>query len=101
MFSLAFHGTTSDIMTETQDSKKLSPRATDAYFKNGFYIDPTMGVSKNDHNVVTDPKTGEAILLPCSTNLALFTTDVDVDMPVFDIKLADLSESAQNLDTKK
>lgn len=80
MFSLMFHGTTNKLSDEY--------KATDAYFKNGFYVDPmSADVSVEQY--------GQAIFKKCATNEALLDVDVEVDMPVCDVFLSQTTQSSQ------
>lgn len=59
-------------------------RATDAYFKNGLYVDP-MGAE-----VVGETSTGTGLFKRCLTNGNLLTVNVETDMPIFTVTLTDL-----------
>lgn len=80
MLALAFHGTTADPTTKGM-------RATDAYFKNGLYIDP-MGAE-----VVGETSTGAGLFKRCLTNGNLLTVNVETDMPIFTVTLTDLEKA--------
>lgn len=80
VLALAFHGTTAD-----PTSKGM--RATDAYFKNGLYIDP-MGAE-----VVGETSTGAGLFKRCLTNGNLLTVNVETDMPIFTVTLTDLEKA--------
>lgn len=97
LLALAFHGTTSDPTTfvkvpndekhKGQNPVHSSMRATDAYFKNGFYIDP-MGAE-----AVGITSTGSALFKRCLTNEGLFTVNVETDMPIFTVTLTNLEKA--------
>lgn len=97
LLALAFHGTTSDPATfvkvpndekhKGQNPVHSSMRATDAYFKNGFYIDP-MGAE-----AVGITSTGSALFKRCLTNEGLFTVNVETDMPIFTVTLTNLEKA--------
>ena len=87
MLALAFHGTTAKVESN-------SIRATDAYFKHGFFADP-MGST----TVITNTAQG-AMFKPLLNNSALFTVDCEIDMPVFDVQISKVRESILNPDTK-
>lgn len=59
-------------------------RATDAYFKNGLYVDP-MGAE-----VVGETSVGTGLFKRCLTNGNLLTVNVETDMPIFTVTLTDL-----------
>lgn len=80
MLALAFHGTTAD-----PSSKGM--RATDAYFKNGFYIDP-MGAE-----VVGTSSSGQGLFKRCLTDENLFTVNVETDMSIFSVTLDNLEKA--------
>ncbi len=80
VLALAFHGTTADPTTKGM-------RATDAYFKNGLYIDP-MGAE-----VVGETSTGTGLFKRCLTNGNLLTVNVETDMPIFTVMLTDLEKA--------
>ena len=80
VLALAFHGTTADPTTKGM-------RATDAYFKNGLYIDP-MGAE-----VVGETSTGAGLFKRCLTNGNLLTVNVETDMPIFTVTLTDLEKA--------
>lgn len=83
VLALAFHGTTAD-----PTSKGM--RATDAYFKNGLYVDP-MGAE-----VVGETSTGAGLFKRCLTNGNLLTVNVETDMPIFTVTLTDLEQAYDN-----
>lgn len=97
MLALAFHGTTSDpatFISVPSDQKKhprtrpnSSMRATDAYFKDGFFIDP-MGAE-----VVGESSTGAGLFKRCLTNGNLLTVNAETDMPIFTVTLTDLEKA--------
>lgn len=97
LLALAFHGTTSDPATfvkvpndekhKGQNPVHSSMRATDAYFKNGFYIDP-IGAE-----AVGITSTGSALFKRCLTNEGLFTVNVETDMPIFTVTLTNLEKA--------
>ena len=80
LFALAFHGTTANPSRE-------GLRATDAYFKHGLFVDP-MGAE-----VVGTTSKGQALFKRLLTDESLFTVDVDIDMPIFTVTLADLERA--------
>lgn len=83
MFSFIFHGTTNpNLESETY-------KATDAYFKEGFFVDPMFSSEKIE-------KQGVMLFRGCATDKRLFKVDVAVDMPVFDVTLSNL-QSAVNI----
>lgn len=100
MLALAFHGTTSDpatFISVPSDQKKhprtrpnSSMRATDAYFKDGFFIDP-MGAE-----VVGESSTGAGLFKRCLTNGNLLTVNAETDMPIFTVTLTDLEKAYDN-----
>lgn len=97
LLALAFHGTTSDpslFVNVPSERSRTSPnssmRATDAYFKNGFYVDP-MGAE-----VIGKSSTGDALFKRCLTNENLFTVNVEVDMPIFTVTLTSLEKAYNN-----
>lgn len=79
LFALAFHGTTQDIHQDV-------PKATDAYFKQGFFAD-AFGAEG-----IIESRSGNKMFKPLLTNPALFEVDCDVDMPVFEVTIADIKE---------
>ena len=83
VLSLAFHGTTADPTVSGM-------RATDAYFKNGIYIDP-MGAE-----VVGETSTGAGLFKRCLTNGNLLTVNAETDMPIFTVTLTDLEKAYDN-----
>lgn len=107
MFDLIFHGTTEDIHRPVGDGKTeyTNPDGTkevrqplmqldDAYFKNGFFINPdisrkTSGADATDivghtgHN-------NKLIFFEIATNPALFTVDVDMRSAGFRLNLEEL-----------
>lgn len=94
MLALAFHGTTSDPATFVHvpsDHRRTRPnssmRATDAYFKDGFFIDP-MGAE-----VVGESSTGAGLFKRCLTNGNLLTVNAETDMPIFTVTLTDLEKA--------
>lgn len=101
MLALAFHGTTANpsrfvkVPGNEVNGKNSSIRATDAYFKNGFYIDPSAA------QVVGKTSSGEALFRKCLTNPALFTIGVDIDMPFFTVTIGGLQEAYDNVKNPK
>lgn len=94
MLALAFHGTTSDpatFISVPSDRRRTRPnssmRATDAYFKDGFFIDP-MGAE-----VVGESSIGAGLFKRCLTNGNLFTVNAETDMPIFTVTLTDLEKA--------
>lgn len=79
LMNLVFHGAT------TPSEKN---RATDAYFKNGFYSDP-MG-----HGTATDGQNFKE----CITSEDLFTVNAEVDMPIGYINLGTLQSTVESID---
>lgn len=97
MLALAFHGTTSDpatfisVPSDQKEHPRTRPnssmRATDAYFKNGFFIDP-MGAE-----VVGESSSGAGLFKRCLTNGNLLTVNAETDMPIFTVTLTDLEKA--------
>lgn len=83
MLALAFHGTTADPTTSGM-------RATDAYFKNGIYVDP-MGAE-----VVGESSVGQGLFKRCLTNGSLLTVNAETDMPIFAVTLTELEKAYDN-----
>jgi hypothetical protein len=77
LLSLAFHGTTAKLSNDT-------PKATDAYFKQGFFADPFSSKS-----VKSDINSGKWFAELVS-NEALFEVNCEVDMPVFDVVIEEV-----------
>lgn len=80
LFALAFHGTTQDITKDV-------PKASDAYFKHGFFAD-AFGAEG-----VIESRSGSKMFKPLLTNLALFEVDCNIDMPIFDVTIANIKEN--------
>lgn len=80
LFALAFHGTTQDITKDV-------PKASDAYFKHGFFAD-AFGAEG-----VIESRSGSKMFKPLLTNPALFEVDCDIDMPIFDVTIANIKEN--------
>lgn len=81
MFNLIFHGTIEDIHRKYSKEHPLM-QMTDAYYKEGFYINPDISRKKDsagatDISQYTNEK-GEAIFFEIGTNEELFTVDVDL-----------------------
>lgn len=83
MLALALHGTTADPTTSGM-------RATDAYFKNGIYVDP-MGAE-----VVGESSVGQGLFKRCLTNGSLLTVNAETDMPIFTVTLTELEKAYDN-----
>ena len=79
LLSLAFHGTTSKLSNDV-------PKATDAYFKQGFFADPFSSKS-----VKSDVNSGKWFAELVS-NEALFEVNCEIDMPVFDVVIEQIRE---------
>lgn len=89
LFALAFHGT-------TQDINQNIPKASDAYFKHGFFAD-AFGADGT-----IESRSGSLMFKPLLSNPALFEVDCEIDMPVFDVTIKDIKESiTNNSDQKK
>jgi hypothetical protein len=80
LFALAFHGTTQDITKDV-------PKASDAYFKHGFFAD-----AFGAEGVVED-RSKSGMFKPLLTNPALFEVDCNIDMPIFDVTIANIKEN--------
>lgn len=76
MLELTFHGTTQDI----HDVKNPPIKATDARFKNGFYINPDISRKKLDVSSQDIMQFGDQDIFfyAIETNPELFTVDVDL-----------------------
>jgi hypothetical protein len=83
LLALAFHGT-------TQDINQNVPKASDAYFKHGFYVD-AFGAEG-----AIESRSGNSMFKPLLSNPALFEVDCEIDMPVFDVTIKDIKESITN-----
>lgn len=77
MMNLIFHGAT---------TPKEKNRATDAYFKQGFFSDP-MGVAVSGQ---------QTLFKKAITNEKLFSINAEVDMPIGYINLTSLQEAVDN-----
>lgn len=99
LLDLMFHGTTDDIHKKPTSENPLM-QLTDAYFKQGFLINPDISRAKDSINAsgISGHKEGSSknfIFFEISTNPGLFLVDVDLRTSGIRLNLHKLMESSK------